>query len=63
MQCTFAPQINNAKYNMRRPDIITQTKNWQLQKEKQLQANEVFFSFLEKKLTHNLNRKIKWREN
>jgi len=28
---------------------VTQTKNWQLEKEKQLQANEVFiFSFFQK---------------
>ncbi len=41
VQCTFAPQINHTKYPTKRPDIVTQTKNWQLEKEKQFQQNEV----------------------
>jgi len=45
VQCTFAPQINHSKYPTRRPDIVTQTKNWQLEKEKQFQQNEVGFIF------------------
>lgn len=41
VECTFSPQIRTRPDDVRRDDIITKTKVWQQERERQIQLNEV----------------------